>query len=614
MFRELVEKDLTYRGLVVPASDIAPYPANYCRYCSLFLFGKDINDYVKLNKSVKGYKGNIYADAIWVDIDATDLREAQETAITLVKRLNADYQINPDCLFIYFSGNKGFHIAIHATLVGFAQNEPVTADKVKDFVRRITSGLPHIDLGIIEPVRLFRIENSMNEKSGLYKIRISYTELQCEIEDIKRIASKPRTATFKIPQGDFKQSDRLNAVWVNSGAYVQEQKEVDYKGNLFAPPMEGGRNNMLFRQACMLFRKSELSANAILDIISNAAFISNLNAKEKVSDQELRNIVRSAQSTVGDERKKAIVEELQMKSFGEWIPEWEQFTLQEQTNMTLCFWDFNQLIKGRLKGRMGVLMGYGGAKKSLYALNVAMQNLALTDEIALYSTMEMGVPQLMNRVIDHEVRDPKGEKNASEVLAEAYKHDVEDGRKYMVELSKKIGNRLQIIGNSRMTYEYYKQAVKKCKETIGTPGILIVDGLSMMGGKGTETELYNQNSADLKQLANEENLFVILICHVSKGAEKWTRDLSQKIRGSEKILDNCDFYMTLSQIQDQNNPEMFRKDIGFINFCDKRNSGDVINTVYGFDPKRLQMLETQEDWRNYYEPVKTRAKSEALDF
>jgi len=35
-----------------------------------------------------------------------------------------------------------------------------------------------------------------------------------------------------------------------------------------------------------------------------------------------------------------------------------------------------------------------------------------------------------------------------------------------------------------------------------------------------------------------------------KVLELYTRDLSRKgLRGSEKILDNCDFYMTMSQIQ-----------------------------------------------------------------
>jgi replicative DNA helicase len=165
-----------------------------------------------------------------------------------------------------------------------------------------------------------------------------------------------------------------------------------------------------------------------------------------------------------------------------------------------------------------------------------------------------------------------------------------------------------------MTYEHYRKAIEKVTETTGKPSILVVDGLSMMGGKGTETEVYSRNSADLKELANEENIFIILICHVSKGAEKHTRDLSRNIRGSEKILDNCDFYMTMSQIQDLSNPETYVQDKGFISFYDKRGSGKTVDLLFNFDPKRLWLLNSPEDPKQYYEPVRTRGAKQEIDF
>jgi hypothetical protein len=217
----------------------------------------------------------------------------------------------------------------------------------------------------------------------------------------------------------------------------------------------------------------------------------------------------------------------------------------------------------------------------------------------------MSVPQLMDRIIDHEVKDPDGKRNANQILSEMYKKDVNDGRKFLVgELSKMLGNKLQITQNSRMTYEGYKKAIKIVRETAGDPWVLVVDGLSMMGGKGTETEVYSRNSAELKELAKEEDIFVLLICHVSKGAEKWTRDLSRWIRGSEKILDNCDFYYTMSQINDADNPEFYRNDKGFISFHDKRGSGQTVEVVYNFDPQRLRLSDSFEDPSIYRDPTK----------
>lgn len=616
MYRELVEHDIRNRGTIEPVGKIFPTPADHLRYCSLFMFGTDILPHVKTNKSVKEFKGKVYCEAVWLDIDYDqDVNEARLATVEVIKRLNVDYGINPDDLFIYFSGKKGFHVAIFNTLVGFTHSTPVQPEKIKDFVRRLTNGIPHLDLKIYEPVRIFRIENSKHEKSGLYKIRISFGELQCELSDILKLAKAPRQFPFKNPTG-FSLNQKLNSLWLNSGNYVQEQKQqLEAKGNLFQPPTEGNRNNALLVQACTLFRKSELSSNAILDIISNAAQISNAGAKEPIDQTELKRIVFNAERLVGDERKKSTdqADELQMRSFGEWFTEWENYVLQEKTNMSLCFTELNQVVQGRLRGKLGVLMGYGGTKKSLYALNIALRNMKLVDEIFIYSTMEMGVPQLIDRIIDHEVKCTYGN-NAHETAAKILREDINEGRGYIRgQLGEILGNRLQIIANSRMTYLGYKSAIKKCKETIGQPVMLIVDGLSMMGGKGTETELYSQNSADLKQLANEENILVILICHVSKGAEKWTRDLSRNIRGSEKILDNCDFYATLSQIQEPENPEVYRQDIGFINFVDKRGSGKSIDVVYSFDPRRLRMGESMYDPALFFEPVRKGRKSE-VDF
>jgi replicative DNA helicase len=615
MYRELVEHDIRKRGTIEPVGKIFPTPSDHLRYCSLFMFGTDILSHVKTNKSVAEFKGKVYCEAIWLDVDYDkDVNEARTSTIEVIKRLSVEYGVNPDDLFIYFSGKKGFHLAIFNTLIGFTHSTPIEPDKVKDFVRRLTNGIPHLDLKIYEPVRIFRIENSRHEKSGLYKIRISFTELQCDLEDILTLAKEPRQYPYKKPAG-FTLNEKLNALWLNSGNYVQEQKQFESKGNLFQPPPEGSRNNTLLIQACTLFRKSELSSNAILDIVSNAAYLSNQGAKEAIDQAELKRIVFNAERLVGDERKKSKEQEdeLQMRSFGEWIDTWESYVLQEKTDFSLCFNEINQTVQGRVRGKLGVLMGYGGTKKSLYALNIALKNMKIVEDVFIYSTMEMGVPQLIDRIIDYEVKCTYGN-NAHETAAKILREDVNEGRGYIKgQLGEMLGNRLQIISNSRMTYEGYKKAVHKCKETIGQPVMLIVDGLSMMGGKGTETELYSQNSADLKQLANEENILVLLICHVSKGAEKWTRDLSRNIRGSEKILDNCDFYATLSQIQDAENPEMYRQDIGFINFVDKRGSGKSIDVVYSFDSKRLRLGESLHDPSIFYEPVKKARKSE-IDF
>jgi hypothetical protein len=301
-----------------------------------------------------------------------------------------------------------------------------------------------------------------------------------------------------------------------------------------------------------------------------------------------------------------------MRSVGEWLPDWENYHLQQQGNKTFLFEDVNRVFKGNLRGKFGVIMGYGGSKKSLLALNVVNENTK-SEEIALYSNMEMSVPQFIDRVIDLKI--DYGTQNAHDALVHMLKRDANAAREILKkDLVGSLKNKLQVIANGKMTYAGYKSAIRKARETVGDPWCLIVDGLSMMGGKGTETELYSQNSADLKQLANEENIFVLAICHISKGGEKWTRDLSRLIRGSEKILDNCDFYGTMSQIQDECNTEAFSNDIGFLHLWDKRGSGKTVEVIHRFNPYRLKLEDSGIEPALYREPISRKSRKPEMEF
>jgi hypothetical protein len=602
MFRELVEVSIRNRGHVVPVGEIRPIPMPSCRYMSLFMFDKDVLPYVKTNGSIKDYKGKVYADAIWIDVDhEKDIEQARQSTISIVRRLNAEYGVNPEDLFIYFSGNKGFHIGILSQMVGLSPAAPVVMPSIKAFVKAVVADIPHVDFIIYEPLRIFRVANSKHEKTGLYKIQISFDELtDNSMEEISMIAANPRPQFVRKHFSGITENDQLKLLWEDSCKQKEEKiEEHEFSENLFQPAEQGGRNKKFFVQACYLFKKSELSVLSVTDILSCI----NKCSSDPIEQDELRQIIKNAERKIADERPGKREEILQVKSFGEWIPEWESYSLDEQSNMSLLFDSINKETKGRLKGKLGVVMGYGGSKKSLYCLNVLMRNIKATNEIGVYSTMEMSVPQLMNRIIDHEVNSAPY--HAHDAVVYKYKQDMNAGRQFLRdELSKIIGNQIQITGNARLTFDHYNTVLERVTNTVGNPNILVVDGLSMMGGKGTENEVYSKNSADLKELANKWNILVLLVCHISKGAELHTRDLSRQVRGSEKILDNCDFYLTMSQIQDEYNPETYRQDIGFVNFKDKRGSGITIETLYSFDKLRLRLTDNPDDPKHYRESKK----------
>jgi replicative DNA helicase len=161
-----------------------------------------------------------------------------------------------------------------------------------------------------------------------------------------------------------------------------------------------------------------------------------------------------------------------------------------------------------------------------------------------------------------------------------------------------FGDRLLITQNTGLTCSDYEKLIDRVKSEIGIVDILIVDGLSMMGGKGTETELVNEHTRDLKKIAVKYNVCVIAIVHVTKEADPTTRDYTKYLRGSGKIYDNLDVMINMSLFRETFD-DSFKKDRGYARMINKRGTGNHIGVVYSFDCKRLTMMETNETLEEY---------------
>lgn len=590
MYRELVEHSIKNRGKLVLNRDIRTEPAAYERYCSMFYFDKTAEQYVELNKSIRGFDGQIGCEALWLDIDNEDLNIALSDARELVKYMNRDFSLNPEFLRIYFSGNKGFHIAIPRQVLGFDDYSTDLHLRFKSFAEQLKIVASSVDTVVYEKIRIFRIVNSLNAKSKLYKIPLLYSDLMNKsIEEIKIIAVHPQTANYRIPLSQMKKNEGLAKLLTGGTVSHHNLSEQDYDG-FFKPAPKGERNVKLFKQACMLFDKSELNQSAVIDIMSAI----NNNCQEPLSQDEVKNIVISARRKTEVNAKK---ETLVVKSFDQWLPEWEESLNDDDFKMKIGFSAFDDDLEGNLRGKVCALIGYGGTKKSLLALNAMIENV-YSDRVGLYSTMEMPANELINRIVDLYV-EVDGD-HASRYLKSCHRVTPGSALRYLREnVSPYVGSKIQITENSSLTFKEYDELITRVNNSVGDVNLLVIDGLSMMGGSGKETEIMNENSRMVKELAKKHKIFVILVCHVSRGATKHTRDLNSLIRGSEKILDNVDFTITTSLIIDQDISTKesieYRNDIGYLRMYNKRGSGRTINLVYSFNPRRLSMTETMID-------------------
>jgi len=306
-----------------------------------------------------------------------------------------------------------------------------------------------------------------------------------------------------------------------------------------------------------------------------------------------------------------IDKKIAIKTPSEIVPDWIENELKVRANpMVTGFQVFDEDLRNNLRGKLGIFAGYGGSKKSLYALNLSCHNAFMQSGKAVYSTMEMSATNLLDRMIDFQY----GVQN-NQRATEYFRNSLDESNKELIKktlqdgLTDYYGDRLLISQKSRMRPDDYRKLLDAAIEEHGEINTLIVDGLSMMGGDGSEVEVYSDNTAALKEIANEYNIFVGLIAHLSKGLELDTRDVRTHIRGSQKIMDNCDFIMMFSLIKELEDEGFeVRKDLGFIRLYNKRGTGNTIDCIYNFNVDRLLLEATDKDPRNYPEQTQKKSK------
>jgi replicative DNA helicase len=306
---------------------------------------------------------------------------------------------------------------------------------------------------------------------------------------------------------------------------------------------------------------------------------------------------------------KVAEQETEFKSFEDLVDEYfDSLEGDIENPLTTTIPKFDKVLKNKLRGTVGAYIGKGGSKKSLLSLQACNVNVRKHQNncTGIYSNMEMGTAQFVARSID--MTKPGYNTNASEYIefeyTEAYKKGDKDSMARLRTENKEFfrtyyGKNLVVYSKSNMSVDDYHRLITSVKNKNGRVDMMVVDGLSMMATKGNETDTYSANSKELKDLAKLHNIFIPLICHVTKAATKHTRDLQEFIRGSEKILDNVDFMiMTSLCIDEMRSTETateYMSDKGYLRLYDKRGSGQTVNVIYDFNPLTLSMTQTDHD-------------------
>lgn len=231
-----LNKTLTDKGTLVPTSQLQDYlesvvakESNTDWYSSLFTFGDEVKEHFNAGGSIAGYDGSAYTNNLVFDLDNEDLDKAREDVDNLLKILSTKVGLGKEGIRnhvrVYFSGNKGFHVFVKTA-------KQYSSEELKEYCSVIAGELDSFDPVIYNKTRCFRVANTVNQKSGLYKIPITLDLIKAKdgIAQIKTLAVAPHVlADTTIPMQDV---SSIEAFIDYHRKHVNKKKSVIVSGDV----------------------------------------------------------------------------------------------------------------------------------------------------------------------------------------------------------------------------------------------------------------------------------------------------------------------------------------------------------------------------------------------
>ena len=192
------------RGVLIPKRELASYLDGQPLYRSVYLYDESAVEYVAEKGSLKNFFGVRYIDKIPIDVDKKD--NSNEKTLDILRGIVYELEesdIGCGSFQCYFSGS-GYHIMLAGELFNFKPSSDLPYI-VKQTMRKVNS---EIDLSIYMRTGIYRLQHSLNQKTGLNKIPLSNEEvMNLEPKDIFELA-KDRRLDFNYikleAEGDLK--------------------------------------------------------------------------------------------------------------------------------------------------------------------------------------------------------------------------------------------------------------------------------------------------------------------------------------------------------------------------------------------------------------------------
>ncbi len=244
--------------------------------------------------------------------------QARKEVVAVAKKFISHYDIPEATISICFSGMKGFSLVIDHTVfkAEASANLPLVW---KSIMGELASdlNLKTADTKVYDRRRLLRLPNSRHQKTGLFKIPLSLTELEnLTIDQIKEIAAKPREPipakqAQPIPKAEqlFNKHKEKIETWLNERKTAFKSNKLKTSADdppciktlLASGAKIGSRNNSMFQLAVYCAQKG-LSPDEIEDHCYTFANHCERTIEDFPRTGEVKSIVDSAMKGVQEGR------------------------------------------------------------------------------------------------------------------------------------------------------------------------------------------------------------------------------------------------------------------------------------------------------------------------
>lgn len=207
-------------------------PQDKDAYVSIFSYNGEQKKLIEDTGSVASISDVKTNTLVW-DFDSTDVEKARKDTVALGNRLVNDYNVDPDVIYCFMSGNKGFHVVLPI-------DKDINPDQFKQATATIAKGLDTFDTSVSDHARILRLEHTKHPKSGLFKIPLHIAEVdEMTVEQIKAMAKQDRDED----KAGFKQGKAMLPSTLFTIAPIKERKKssmmTDNDEHLLKNPAKG---------------------------------------------------------------------------------------------------------------------------------------------------------------------------------------------------------------------------------------------------------------------------------------------------------------------------------------------------------------------------------------